>query len=348
MDQLPTFIKEHQLRRQIELLPEVEFSERTLKTEREWWRAYHLLTFLSQGYIWIEGEQGLIDKIPKKLAVPWYQVAGHLSLHPVCTYAIVVLHNYYLRDPHGPHNESNISTASTFTGTDDELWFFKVHVLVEIAAAAGLRAMVQAHKAIAKKDNGSLVPELQAIASSLVNMKDTMNKMYQGCDPKTFYLKMRPFLAGSKGIDAFPNGLIYEGVDSSPLQYNGGSGGESTSIYSFDIFLGVKHDSEFVSEMMDYMPSKHREFLHVLGHQPSAREYVAQSGDTEVIRSYNEVIDAFIEFRNSHIIVVTRYIVTQKKHSVNSSLEDKGTGGSTFMPFLKKLRDETASLKIAV
>ena len=346
MDKLPALIESGQLRVQIDQLPEAEFSERTLKTEREWWRAYNLLTFLSQGYIWMEGEKGLVDKIPQKLAVPWYVVSKRLDLHPVCTYANLVLQNYFLHDPQGPHSENNISTASTFTGTSDESWFFKVHVLVEIAATPGLKAMVQAHKAIARKDNKALVAELQNITSSLYGMKEAMNKMFESCDPKTFYIKMRPFYAGSKGLDAFPDGLIYEGVDSSPLQFNGGSGGESSAIYSFDIFLGVRHDSAFVGEMMGYMPSKHRQFLDALSRQPSVRDYIAGSGDTEVISSYNKAIDAFVEFRSSHIIIVTRYIVSQKKYSINSSLEDKGTGGTEFMPFLKKLRDETTSLKI--
>ena len=346
MDQLPALIESHQLRAKIEQLPEAEFSERTLKSEREWWRAYNLLTFLSQGYIWMEGEKGLVNKIPKKLAVPWYEVSKRLDLHPVCTYANLVLQNYFLHDPQGPHSESNISTASTFTGTTDESWFFKVHVLVEIAATSGLRAMVQAHRAIARKDNKALVTELQNITSSLYGMKDAMNKMFESCDPKTFYIKMRPFYAGSKGLDAFPDGLIYEGVDPSPLQFNGGSGGESSALYSFDIFLGVRHDSAFVAEMMSYMPIKHRQFLDALSHQPPVRDYVAGAGDTEVIASYNKVIDAFVEFRSSHIIIVTRYIVSQKRYSINSSLEDKGTGGTEFMPFLKKLRDETTSLKI--
>ena len=347
MDKLSALIESRQLRVQVDQLPEADFSEKTLKTERELWRAYNLLTFLSQAYIWMEGEKGLVDKIPKKLAVPWFEVSKRLDLHPVCTYANLVLHNYFLHDPHGPHSESNISTASTFTGTSDESWFFKVHVLVEIAATTGLKAMVQAHRAIARKDNKALVTELQNVSSSLYGMKDAMNKMFESCDPKTFYVKMRPFYAGSKGLDAFPNGLIYEGVDSSPLQFNGGSGGESSAIYSFDIFLGVRHDSAFVGEMMGYMPSKHRQFLDALGRQPSVRDYVVRSGDAEVVSSYNKAVDAFVEFRSSHIIVVTRYIVSQKKYSINASLEDKGTGGTEFMPFLKKLRDETLSLKVA-
>lgn len=235
-----------------------------------------------------------------------------------------------------------------YIGTPDEAWFFKVHILVEIAASSGLKAMLQAHKSIAENDHQSLVSALKTVASSLSAMKDAMNRMFENCDPKLFYVKLRQFYAGSKGIDAFPDGLIYEGVDTSPLQYCGSSGGESSAIYSFDIFLGVSHDSAFVGEMMNYMPRKHREFLEALERQSSVHDYVARCGNADVALSYNEAIDAFVEFRCSHIVIVARYIVSQKKHSVNSSLEKMGTGGTDFMPFLKKLRDETTALKIVI
>ena len=193
MDRLPTLIESGRLREEVDSLPEADFSEVTLKSEREWWRAYNLLTFLSQGYIWMEGEKGLVYKIPRKLAVPWNKVSKRLELRPVCTYANFVLHNYYLEDPLGPHTDENLSTAGTFTGTPDEAWFFKVHTLVEIAAASGLKAMVEAHGAMARGDSKSLAPQLKAVAICLNNMKDDMNKMFQNCDPKTFYVKLRPF-----------------------------------------------------------------------------------------------------------------------------------------------------------
>ena len=54
-------------------------------------------------------------------------------------------------------------------------------------------------------------------------------------------------------------------------------------MHAFEVFLGGKHtgsDAEFLQTMRHYMPAKHRDFLEVLTHQPSMREYVKQSKDT--------------------------------------------------------------------
>ena len=349
MDQLPTLIKEHQLRKQIELLPEVEFSERTLKSEREWRRAYVVLTFLSQGYIWMEGEKGLVDKIPKKLAVPWCTVAEHITLQPVITYAATVLCNYELVDPSGPIGGDNLRAIATFTGTEDESWFYIAAIFIETAAIPGLKAMERTFNAMAEGRYKSIAKDLEIVAESLDNMRVGLNRMYEKCDPKVFYLDIRPFQAGSKGLEAFPDGIEYEGVDPPLRQYHGASAAQNSAIHAYDIFLGAKHtgsDLEFLQTMRHYMPHKHREFLDLLGHQPSVRHYVMQTGDQELIRSYNKAVEAFGEFRSSHVVLVTRYIVSQKKYSVNASLEDKGTGGTPFMTFLKQVRDDTVALLI--
>ena len=55
--------------------------------------------------------------------------------------------------------------------------------------------------------------------------------MYEQCDPKVFFVKIRPFLAGSKGLQAFPAGLLYEGVDPEPMQYHGASAAQSSSVH---------------------------------------------------------------------------------------------------------------------
>ena len=46
------------------------------------------------------------------------------------------------------------------------------------------------------------------------------------------------------------------------------------------------------------------------------------------------------------MILVTRYIVLQKKHSVNASLDTHGAGGTPFMSFLKQVRDDTLALQL--
>ena len=349
MDQLPTLIKSGKLREQIDLLPEVDFSERTLNSEQEWRRAYLVLTFLSQGYIWMEGEKGLVNKIPQKLAIPWCTVAEHVTIQPVITYACTVHCNYELVDPKGPVGGNNLRAIATFTGTDDESWFYIAAIFVETAAVPGLKAMERIFNAMAVDDHESIAKDLVIVAECLDKMRVGLNRMYERCDPKVFYLDVRPFQAGSKGLEAFPDGIVYEGVDPPLRQYHGASAAQNSAIHAYDIFLGAQHtgdDLEFLQAMRHYMPSKHRQFLELLSRQPSVRDYAIHSGNQELIKSYNQAVDAFGEFRSDHVVLVTRYIVLQKKHSVNASLEEKGTGGTPFMTFLKQVRDDTVALRI--
>ena len=98
--------------------------------------------------------------------------------------------------------------------------------------------------------------------------------------------------------------------------------------------------------MRHYMPAKHRDFLEALTHQPSVREYIKQCKDRDLIAGYNGAVEALAHFRSEHVILVTRYIVLQKKHSVNASLDTRGAGGTPFMSFLKQVRDDTLALQL--
>ena len=346
---IPDLIKNKQLRAEIDSLPERQFNEETLKSKEEWRRAYILITFLSQAYVWAEGEAGVVEKLPKKLAVPWCTVSEHVSLQPVATYASTVLYNYSLRDPRDGIVGENVKAISLFTGTEDESWFYMVATLIEIAAVPGLKAIAHAYEAMDSEQDDLLTDDLEVIARSILDMKTALKRMYERCDPLIFYLDVRPFQSGSKGIKAFPNGIIYEGVDTKAKLYHGASAAQSTSIPSFDIFLRAEHtgsEQEFLHTMREYMPRKHREFLETLESLPSVRDYVLQSNNPKLIKGYDLAVEAFGKFRSEHIILVTKYIVMQKKHSINSSLEATGTGGTPFMEFLKQVRDDTVALKI--
>ena len=346
---IAALLESKQLRAEIDILPERQFNKETLKCEEEWRRAYSVLTFLSQAYIWAEGEAGVIDTLPKKLAVPWYSVSEYLTLKPVATYASTVLYNYSLRDPNAGMTADNLEAVSTFTGTEDESWFYMVAGLVELAAVPGFRAIEHAYESMDQERDDCLVVDLENITKSILDVKEALKRMYDRCDPLTFYLQIRPFQSGSKGIKAFPNGIVYEGVDSKPKLYHGASAGQSTAIPSFDVFLGVEHtgsEQEFLHTMREYMPRKHKEFLETLEQLPSVRDYVLQSKNPELTKNYDLAVEAFVKFRSEHVILVTRYIVMQKKHSVNGSLDMTGTGGTPFMKFLKQVRDDTLAVKL--
>ena len=347
MSQLPQLNKTKQLRAEVDKLPERDFSPATLKSEEEWRRAYTMLCMLGQSYIWGEGQKGLINKVPKKLAIPWCRVSDHFSMKPVVNFAVMCLYNFSLRYPEKPWNSDNLRANSLFTGTEDESWFYVVGLLVELAGVPALRAITQVFEGMAHQRDEDVQKYLQTIQLSIQAMTKELGRMYEGCDPVVFYVDIRPFQAGSKGLDAFPEGIIFEGMDSEPHQYHGASAGQSSIIHALDIFLGAKHsgnEKNFLEAMRSYMPSEHREFLAHLERMPSVEEYCKRTKNIALISSYNSAVKELANFRNDHFVLVTRYIINQRQHSVNSTLDTKGSGGTDFMKFLKNVRNSTLEL----
>ena len=326
-----------------------EFSANTLVNEAEWWRAYVILTFLSQAYIWAEGEAGVPGKLPQVLAVPYHQVSKHFSMPAAITYSATVLHNWGIRDPTVSIDNSNLYALVTFTGSQDESWFYTTHVMVERAAVQGLNAVAAAYEAMLEDSVEQLIEELRKVQTSLQGMQRAAKKMHEGCSPSHYYTRVRQFLAGTVGLSVLPNGIEYEGVGTPPIKYYGSSASQSTAIQAFDVFLGVEHtgtDKAFLDTMQLYMPKKCREFLTAISHLPSLRGYVKKSASYEVVKSYNAAIQALASFRSEHIILATRYILSQTSQTQAKRLDGKGTGGTDFVKFLKTVRDDTLALKL--
>jgi len=192
MDDLPEFIREKKIRNEVKHLPEIEFSSATLHSEKEWERAYVVLCMIGQAYIWLHGQEGLVNVLPKKLAVPWCEVSDHLFLKPVISYASTGPYNYSLREPLQPISGDNIRANSTFTGTEDESWFYMAAISIELAAAPSLQAMEKAFKGMAVQDDTAVQQSMDVLQSSLCKMIVEMNRLYDRCDPLTFM----PFLKG--------------------------------------------------------------------------------------------------------------------------------------------------------
>lgn len=350
MDALPKLIQTKQLREVVGQLPELEFNQSTLHAEAEWKRAYVVLCYIGQAYIWMHGQEGLVSKLPKKIAVPWCEVSHHLHLKPVICYATTAPYNYSVIDPQKPITSENLRANNTFTGTKDESWFYMAALSVELAATPALRAMELAFKAMQSNNNSTLMQCLATMQRSIVNMIKELQKLYERCNPLVFYLNIRPFQAGSKGLDAFPEGIVYEGTSPTPKQFHGASAAQAPSIHALDVFLGATHsssDRNFLETMRQYMPVPHRMFLEKLQAMSSVHDYCTTSSSPELKDAYDSVVQELVRFRNEHITVVTRYIVNQKRHSVNPTLNTKGSGGTEFMSFLKNVRNDTEELEIS-
>jgi indoleamine 2,3-dioxygenase len=88
------------------------------------------------------------------------------------------------------------------------------------------------------------------------------------------------------------------------------------------------------------MPKPHRSLLEVLDRNRHVlKDYINENCDKpELTEVYNNCVEQFTEFRSKHLQIVARYIVNPARAT---GTPVSGTGGSSAVPFLKSVRDET-------
>nr|KAF6368682.1 indoleamine 2,3-dioxygenase 2 [Myotis myotis] len=346
-NKLPELIESHQLRAQVSKMPLLNCQ--FLKGYRERRLAHLVLSFITMGYVWQEGEAQPAEVLPRNLALPFVEVSRDLGLPPILVHADFVLTNWTTRN-----SERNLDTIFSFPGGESLRGFVLVTVLVEKAAVPGIKALVQAVNAMLQPSQDSLLQALQGLRLSIQDITRTLGQMHDNVDPDIFYAVIRIFLSGWKDNPAMPVGLIYEGVSTEPLKYSGGSAAQSTVLHAFDEFLGIRHSKEsgnFLLNMRDYMPPSHKAFIEAIQSAPSLRDHVLSSGNGPLLTAYNQCVQALAELRSYHITMVTKYLITSAAKAKGrklshlpgppQALEDRGTGGTSVLIFLKIVRNKT-------
>ncbi|XP_019597696.2 indoleamine 2,3-dioxygenase 2 isoform X2 [Rhinolophus sinicus] len=347
VNKLPHLIESHQLRAQVNKMPLLNCQ--FLRSYREQRLAHLVLSFITMGYVWQEGETQPKEVLPRNLALPFVEVSRNLGLPPILVHADLVLTNWTTKNP-----ERNLDTIVSLPGGESLRGFVLVTVLVEKAAVPGMKALIQAVNAVLQPSQDSLLQALQQLRLSIQDITRTLGQMHDYVDPDIFYAVIRIFLSGWKDNPAMPVGLIYEGVSTEPLKYSGGSAAQSTVLHAFDEFLGIRHSKEsadFLLRMRDYMPPSHKAFIEEIQSAPSLRDHILSSGNGQLLKAYNQCVEALAELRSYHITVVTKYVITAaaKVKSRRSSqlpeppqaLEERGTGGTAVLSFLKSVRNKT-------
>jgi indoleamine 2,3-dioxygenase len=123
----------------------------------------------------------------------------------------------------------------------------------------------------------------------------------------------------------------------------------SSIIPSLDAALGIQHRSDqlrvYLAAMRQYMPPGHVRFIEQLESGPSVRSFVLSSDDATLRDAYNTCVEGVEQFRSTHLDYAARYIQRQAQVGANSTTY--GTGGTPFMRYLKKHRDETSTHRLA-
>ncbi len=139
----------------------------------------------------------------------------------------------------------NLQALHTFTGTEDEEWFYLISVAIEARGAEIIPVMLDAMTAVSTKRYELVLAALVKFRDCVRDMGAILRRMNERCSPDVFYRDIRPFLAGSKNmaLAGLPNGVFYDESDGKGewRQYSGGSNAQSSLIAFCDVVLGVQH-----------------------------------------------------------------------------------------------------------
>lgn len=346
---LPKYLAALSLRKTVNTLP--EFRAELLASDEQLKRAMVILSFIGHAYVF--GEKPVVDRIPAVLAKPWYEVAKKLGRPPVLSYESYALDNWQRIDPSGPIEMGNIALSQNFMAGIDEEWFVIVHVDIEAKAASALKAIADGRRAVVDGKPEDLLAAFKEMSCSLSGMYSSLCRMVEYCEPFVYFHRVRPYIHGWKNNPALPNGLIYEGVaeyGGVGQFFRGETGAQSGIIPSLDGFLGIGHKEDplkaYLMEMRSYMPPQHRWFLEATEAGPSTRDFIAAHKLSPGLEEqYNQCVDWVEKFRSKHLEYAVSYIANQaQRDPANPS--QVGTGGTPFVPYLSKHRDETGQHKI--
>ena len=307
------------------------------------------LSFIAHAYIW--GDNKPNESIPSVLANPWVKAANNQGRPPILSYASYCLDNWFLIDPDESISLENVGLINNFLGGVDEDWFVTIHVCIENAAADAMAACAEIAMLETDSPENKSIELLNRIVIAMKKVNEIFARMPEKCDPYIYYHRVRPFIFGTKDNPDLKNGLIYKGeFDNQPQFFRGETGAQSSIIPSLDGALQITHTKDhlrhYLNEMRDYMPPKHREFMEVLEKNSQVKKIIKESA--KLTSLFNDCLEEIRAFRAMHLEYAGTYIFKQaqiKNPFGRGGSTITGTGGTPFMAYLKKHRDETEDQK---
>ena len=345
-ENLSGLITSGRVRHWLELLPDPDIADwAATAPEAQVRTAMVHYSFLVQAYVW--GEQPAPPHLPANLARPIVALADRLGQAPLLPYSAYVLDNWARIDKSGAIALDNIRMVQNFAGGEDENWFVLVHVAIEAEAGVLLDNSV---KLIAASDAGDAVT-CEALLNEMNEAWELIyahfKRMTERCDPYVYFNRVRPWIHGWANNPALNGGLVYEGLyDGQPQALRGQTGSQSSIVPSMDALMGVKHSDDplksFLDELHHYRPVPHRRFIEDIARRSNLRAFVVASGSPSLRAIFNANLEQVARFRTRHLEYAASYINKQAPKEPGND-PDVGTGGTPFMKYLKKHRDENAA-----
>ena len=345
---IPKLLMGSDFRKRVKELKPFDIS--ALKGEPDIQRAMMILSYIGQSYQWSDNEPA--HTLPKNLALPWYQVGKLVGRPPILSYQSYANDNWRRLDTTGPVECGNIALLQCFLGGQDEEWFILIHIDIEKKAGKALKAIEDAQVAVVKDDADALEEALENLRASLAAMYQVLCRMPEKCDPYIYFHRVRPYIFGWRNNPSLPNGVVYEGVDEYKgvgQTFRGETGAQSAIIPAMDGVLGIDHENdvlrEYLMEMRTYMPPKHVAFIEAVERGPSVREMVKKVNRRTLTSLFNTCVEIVGDFRAKHLEYAGTYIHAQAQATPGNP-SAVGTGGTPFMVYLRKHRDETRAQMI--
>jgi len=308
------------------------------------------LSFIAHSYIWGGDKPQKI--LPEVISKPWVKLSKFLGRPPILSYASYCLDNWFKIDNDQPISLDNVALINNFLGGVDEDWFVTIHVCIEDASGDAIDAAYKLSKLNETNNVNDFSIELRRIIKSLKAVNKIFSRMPEKCDPYVYYHRVRPYIFGTKDNPDLKQGLIYENqFNNEPQFFRGETGAQSSIIPLLDGALGVEHTNDnlrhYLNEMRDYMPPKHRKMIEYVEKNSQAKKFIDKS--KKLTKEYNGCLEEIRKFRAMHLEYAATYI--HKQAQVNNTFGTggstiRGTGGTPFMKYLKKHRDETQKQKV--
>jgi len=340
---LPKLLMGTNFRQRVKNLPQFDIGK--LNGEAEIQRAMLVLSYIGQAYQWSENEAATV--MPAVLAKPWYEVGQLVGRPPILSYQSYASDNWRRFDKSGPIECGNIGLLQCFLGGQDEEWFILIHIEIEKKAGKALKAIEQAQEAVVSGDVEKVEAALIKLRTALTAMYEVLGRMPERCDPYIYFHRVRPYIFGWRNNPSLPDGVVYEGVDQYKgvgQKFRGETGAQSAIIPAMDGVLGIEHEKdelrEYLMEMRTYMPPAHVAFIQAVEAGPSVRNFVTSTKKNSLTELFNDCVELVANFRAMHLEYAGTYIHAQAQATPGNP-SAVGTGGTPFMVYLRKHRDET-------
>jgi len=308
------------------------------------------LSFISHAYIW--GSKTPSNILPEAVSKPWVNLSDILGRPPILSYASYCLDNWYRINPKEEISLENVGLITNFLGGVDEDWFVTIHVCIENAASNAINAASKLSKLNEADSISIYLKYLKQIIKSLREVNIIFSMMLEKCNPYVYYHRVRTLIFGTKDNPDLKKGLIYKNqYNNKPQFFRGETGAQSSIIPYLDGALGIYHTEDhlrhYLNEMRDYMPPDHRKMIEEVELRSNAKHFIHQS--KQLTNEYNKCLEEIRIFRAQHLEFAATYIHKQsqiKNPFGRGGSTITGTGGTPFMKYLKKHRDETQKQKI--